>query len=291
MKALAVFVAPRRWAPRYRIGLGQAADVGLVNQLSGEVTYQGDGRGFPGAGLHEGAPGRPLQRPGRRPGARGVFPGGRQKPGRGRRRSARAARRSEPASGAPAEVATLPSAVPQQIAQIPELIQIAKLGRSGGVQVRGAASAPRVIAAQQAEVVQAKDTYTKLSLPARCRDRVQRCVAADCRTGVRVLRLHDFGLLGGDHPRRRRRAADLHAARTPELCDLYQLRNLRNLLRHGRRQGRHFGRRAAGRFARLAARAERRRPFQVSWRPPWKYTTRTWAPAGTLKRSPWRTFM
>ena len=32
-------------------------------------------------------------------------------------------------------------------------------------------------------------------------------------------------------------------------------------------------------------------PLYDSWRPPWKYTTRTVAPAGTVNLSPSRTFM
>ena len=56
----------------------------------------------------------------------------------------------------------MPSGVPQKIAQVPELMQIAKLGRSGGVAVRGAGKPPRLTAEQQAEVKTARDTYGKL---------------------------------------------------------------------------------------------------------------------------------
>src|SRR5439155_22433170 len=65
-------------------------------------------------------------------------------------------------SGAQPQVTTLPSGVPQKISQTPELIQIAKLGRSGGVAVRGTQPAPRLTPQQQAEVRQARQTYEQL---------------------------------------------------------------------------------------------------------------------------------
>src|SRR5207244_8520722 len=65
-------------------------------------------------------------------------------------------------SGAPPQVTTLPSGVPQKISQTPELIQIAKLGRSGGVAVRGNPPAPRLTPQQQAEVRQARQTYEQM---------------------------------------------------------------------------------------------------------------------------------
>jgi len=56
----------------------------------------------------------------------------------------------------------VPSSVPQKIAQVPELMQIAKLGRSGGVAVRGSGKPPKLTTEQIAEVKSAKDTYSKL---------------------------------------------------------------------------------------------------------------------------------
>ncbi|MBK8065688.1 MAG: hypothetical protein IPK29_18000 [Betaproteobacteria bacterium] len=64
-------------------------------------------------------------------------------------------------SGSP-QVSTLPSGVSQKISQTPELMQIAKLGRSGGVAVRGLNREQRLSPQQQAEVRQARDTYAKL---------------------------------------------------------------------------------------------------------------------------------
>ena len=52
--------------------------------------------------------------------------------------------------------------MPQRIAQVPELIQIAKLGRSGGVAVRGSGRPPRLTAEQQTEVKNAREIYGKL---------------------------------------------------------------------------------------------------------------------------------
>ena len=88
------------------------------------------------------------------------FQGGRQETWKGPASFKAGARQGE--GGTPTEVTVLPASVPQKIAQVPELIQIAKLGRSGGVAVRGAAKAPRLSAEQQAEVKAAKDTYGKL---------------------------------------------------------------------------------------------------------------------------------
>jgi len=139
----------------------QSPDVGLVNMLAGEVSY-----------ASEGAAAAKVQafmkvRQGDRftvPAGGAVrvvyFQGGRQETWKGPASFKAGARQGE--GGTPTEVTVLPASVPQKIAQVPELIQIAKLGRSGGVAVRGAAKAPRLSAEQQAEVKAAKDTYGKL---------------------------------------------------------------------------------------------------------------------------------
>lgn len=138
----------------------QGADVGLVNMLNGDVNYQSEGA--------QAAKARSFMKV--RQGDRFTVPagaqirvvyfqGGRQETWKG----PVAFKAGEKASdgGQPAEVATLPSSVPQKIAQVPELIQIAKLGRSGGVAVRGG-KAPKLTGEQQAEVASAKDTYKKM---------------------------------------------------------------------------------------------------------------------------------
>lgn len=139
----------------------QSADVGLVNMLSGDVSYTSEGAAS--------AKVQPYMkvRQGDRfsvPAGAAVrvvfFQGGRQETWKGPANFKAGAQQGE--GGTPTEVTVLPSSVPQKIAQIPELIQIAKLGRSGGVAVRGAAKAPRLTTEQQAEVKAAKDTYGKL---------------------------------------------------------------------------------------------------------------------------------
>jgi hypothetical protein len=139
------------------------ADVGLVNMLAGEVSYQPDGAQASKAqafmkvrqgdrfNLPAGAQLRVV-----------YFQGGRQETWRGPAAFRAGAQQSDASSGQPVTVTTLPGAVPQKIAQVPELIQIAKLGRSGGVAVRGAGKPPRLTAEQLAEVSGAKDTYRKL---------------------------------------------------------------------------------------------------------------------------------
>ena len=143
--------------------LAQAPDVGLVNMLTGDVSYQ-SGSAAPGK-----AQAFMKVRQGDRftvPAGAQVrvvyFDGGRQEMWRGPGAFRAGNRQSDASSGSPAEVVTLPTSVPQRISQIPELIQIAKLGRSGGVQVRGVAKAPRLTAEQQTEVASARDIYRKL---------------------------------------------------------------------------------------------------------------------------------
>ncbi|MBI2319291.1 MAG: hypothetical protein HYU75_20415, partial [Betaproteobacteria bacterium] len=139
--------------------LGQAADVGLVNMLTGDVSYQSA----------DAAPAKTQVFMKVRQGDRFTLPagaqvrvvyfdGGRQETWKGPGAFRAGSRQSEPSSGSPAEVTRLPATVPHRISQVPELIQIARLGRSGGVQVRGTAKAPRLTAEQQAEVASARDT-------------------------------------------------------------------------------------------------------------------------------------
>ena len=139
----------------------QSLDVGLVNMLAGEVSYASEGAAAAKAQSFM------KVRQGDRftvPAGGAVrvvyFQGGRQETWKGPASFKAGARQGE--GGTPTEVTVLPASVPQKIAQVPELIQIAKLGRSGGVAVRGAAKAPRLSAEQQAEVKAAKDTYGKL---------------------------------------------------------------------------------------------------------------------------------
>ncbi len=163
MKTIKTAFSAALFAAAIMVGVAQAQspDVGLVNMLAGEVSY-----------ASEGAAAAKVQsfmkvRQGDRftvPAGGAVrvvyFQGGRQETWKGPASFKAGARQGE--GGTPTEVTVLPASVPQKIAQVPELIQIAKLGRSGGVAVRGAAKAPRLSAEQQAEVKAAKDTYGKL---------------------------------------------------------------------------------------------------------------------------------
>jgi hypothetical protein len=64
--------------------------------------------------------------------------------------------------GAQPQVSVLPTGVPQKISQTPELVQIARLGSSAHVGVRGASREPRLTPQQQAEVREARETYARL---------------------------------------------------------------------------------------------------------------------------------
>jgi len=149
----------------------QSADVGLVNKLSGEVTHQSG----------TAAPVRTQAFMKVRDGDRFTLPagtelrvvyfqGGRQETWKGPGVFRAGTQQSEAVSGSPAEVSTLPSTVPHRMSQIPELIQIARLGRSGGVQVRGAGKAPRLTAEQKSELSDARATYSKLRVTAAADD-------------------------------------------------------------------------------------------------------------------------
>jgi hypothetical protein len=140
----------------------QAPDVGLVNMMSGDVSYQTEGASASKAQafmkvrqgdrftVPNGAQLRVV-----------YFNGGRQETWRGPATFRAGAQQSE--GGQPAQVSTLPSGVPQRISQVPELMQIARLGRSGGVAVRDITKkAPRLTAEQQAEVAAAKNTYKQM---------------------------------------------------------------------------------------------------------------------------------
>ncbi len=139
-----------------------AGDVGMVNQLSGDVSYSsgsGNARAQAFMKVREGD--RFTVSAGAQ--VRVVyFQGGRQESFSGPASFTAGARASTVQSGAPPQVTVLPSGVPQKISQTPELIQIAKLGRSGGVAVRGVEREPHLTPAQQAEVRQARETYRTL---------------------------------------------------------------------------------------------------------------------------------
>jgi len=139
-----------------------AEDVGVVNMLSGEVSYTSgsatskvknfmkvrEGDKFT---VHAGAQLRIV-----------YFQGGRQEAFGGPATLTVGSQSSAQQTGQQPQVTTLPAGVPQKIAQTPELVQIARLGRSGGVAVRGAQSMQRLTPQAQAEVRQARQTYEQM---------------------------------------------------------------------------------------------------------------------------------
>ena len=142
------------------LAAAQGADVGLVNMLNGDVNYQSEGaQASKARSFMKVRQGDRFTVPAGAQIRVVYFQGGRQETWKGPASFKAGDKASE--GGQPAEVATLPSSVPQKIAQVPELIQIAKLGRSGGVSVRGG-KAPKLTNEQLAEVNAAKDTYKKM---------------------------------------------------------------------------------------------------------------------------------
>ena len=137
------------------------ADVGLVNLVSGEVSY---------APL-TGSPSKVQAYMRVRDGDRFTIPpqaqlrvvffdGGRQERWQGPASFRAAKGGSEAISGKPTEVAILPSGVPQRIARVPELMQNAKLG---GIQVRGGLTRTQQASLDQQETLrEARATYKKL---------------------------------------------------------------------------------------------------------------------------------
>lgn len=145
------------------VARAQSVDVGIVNMLSGDVAYASDGAaGAKAQAFMKVRQGDRFTVP---PGAQVrvvYFNGGRQETWKGPAAFKAGAQSGEASSGKPTDITTLPSTVPQRIAQVPELIQIAKLGRSGGVAVRGSGRPPRLTAEQQTEVKNAREIYGKL---------------------------------------------------------------------------------------------------------------------------------
>lgn len=139
-----------------------ASDVGLVNQISGDVSYTSGGTTAKAKAYMKVRAGDRFSVPAGAQLRIVYFQGGRQETFAGPATLTAGAQQSTVQTGAHPQVTTLPSGVPQKIAQTPELIQIARLGRSGGVAVRGVNSERRLTPQQQAEVKQARQTYEQL---------------------------------------------------------------------------------------------------------------------------------
>ena len=138
-----------------------ASDVGLVNHLSGEVSYTSGGSPAKAQAYMKVREGDRFSVPAGATVRVVYFQGGRQESFTGPASFTAGTQQSAVQSGTP-QVSTLPAGVSQKISQTPELMQIAKLGRSGGVAVRGVSREQRLSPQQQAEVRQARETYAKL---------------------------------------------------------------------------------------------------------------------------------
>jgi hypothetical protein len=148
------------------VALAQAADVGLVNMVSADVTYT------PASGI----PGKVQAFMKLRDGDRVSIPAGGQvrvvffEGSREERWAGPASFRAgkvaaEPISGKAAQVTTLPVGASQRIAQVPQLVQIAKLG---GIQVRGMTRTQKASIDQQSSLAEARAAYEAMrkDLPA-----------------------------------------------------------------------------------------------------------------------------
>jgi hypothetical protein len=151
-------------------GAYAASDVGLINHLAGEVSYSS------GAATSRAQPYMKVREGDRFTVPAGAqvrvvyFQGGRQETFAGPASFTAGGQSSSVQSGSAPQVTTLPAGVPQKISQTPELIQIAKLGRAGGVAVRGVGGERRLTPQQQAEVRQARHIYQQLRASAAADD-------------------------------------------------------------------------------------------------------------------------
>ena len=149
----------------------QGVDVGLLNHLSGDVSYASTGaKDSKAQAFMKVRQGDRFNVPAGAQLRVVYFNGGRQETWKGPASFKAGAQKSDPESGQPADVTQMPAGVPQKIAQVPELVQIAKLGRSGGIAVRGGGKPGRLSAEQLAEVSQAKATYAQLRKGATAED-------------------------------------------------------------------------------------------------------------------------
>jgi hypothetical protein len=136
-----------------------SADAGMINQLNGEVTYQASGVAAARASAYmKLREGDVLRVPAQSSMRMVYFATGRQEVWRGPAAFTVGAKESTTQAGQP-EVSQLPGGVPAKLAQTPDMLQIAKLGRAGSVTVRGGLRPTSLSSAQQAEVAEARKTY------------------------------------------------------------------------------------------------------------------------------------
>ena len=137
-----------------------AQDVGMINHLSGEVTYSSGGKKAAATAFMKLREGDRVRVPAGAQLRLVYFSGGRQESYPGPAEFTAGAQSSRVHSGAQPHVTSLPSGVPQKIAQTPELLAIAKMGRAGGFAVRGGVR-PRT-PEQDEELRAARETYKRL---------------------------------------------------------------------------------------------------------------------------------
>jgi hypothetical protein len=143
----------------YGVGYAQGADVGLINQVAGDVSYvSSSGAGKVQAFMKMRLGDRFTVAAGAQVQAV-YFQNGRQETWRGPAGFKSGTEHSESVVGTVYAVANLPAVVAQKIQRIPELIQMAKLG---GIQVRGPTPKQRASLEQQAEIAAARTTYDRL---------------------------------------------------------------------------------------------------------------------------------
>ena len=138
------------------------ADVGLITHLAGDVSYSSGAAKAQAKAYMKVREGDRFTLPAGAQLRLVYFKGGRQESFAGPATFTAGADQSSVQSGSQPQVSNLPAGVSQKISQTPELIQIAKLGRSGGVAVRGIGKDQRLTPQQQAEVRQARQTYDQL---------------------------------------------------------------------------------------------------------------------------------
>jgi len=139
------------------LALAQGADVGMINMTTSDITYT-PSSGMPGKvqAFMKVRDGDVISIPAGGQVRVVFFQSARQErwigPASFRAGTAAAA----PISGKAAEVVALPVGVPQRLAQVPQLVQTARLG---GIQVRGVHPMQKPSAEQQSTIAAARATY------------------------------------------------------------------------------------------------------------------------------------
>ena len=140
--------------------LAQSADVGLVNQVMGEVTYASGTGGGKAQAYMKMRQGDRVTVPAGAQVKLIYFANGRLETWRGPSSFTAGAAGSSPITGTVFQIVSVPTLVPQSIAKMPELVQMSKLG---GIQVRGARKYfASLDADEQAQVAAAWENYHNL---------------------------------------------------------------------------------------------------------------------------------